>query len=412
MKSIKKFESFSPKALALAVLSVATLASCSKDEISQDMAQHSTEQQAPISQGKSTGNYIVVLKDGSEIAGQKHGLSYGTQLEKVKGMALSLLKDNGIPSVEINDDNNIGNGFTAKLSAEQISSLKKDTRVAYIEEDRLIQPSLSGDVASSTISTVQKTSWGVTKVGGIGNGTGKTAWIIDSGIDPAHKDLNVDKTRSKSFLTSTQGSDYKSYADAFGHGTQVAGIIGAKNNTYGTVGVAANASLVSLRVMDRNGSAYLSKIVAALNWVATYGKAGDVVNLSIGTAPSTTLDAAVKKVASKGIFVAIAAGNSAKDASLYSPSRVNATNVFTVSNMDAYGKFNSTSNYGATTVDYAAPGTSIYTTAKGGGYAIVGGTSFSAPHMAGVLLMTGGRPKYSGYVTGDKDSKADKMVTK
>jgi subtilisin family serine protease len=327
-------------------------------------------------------------------------------------MAASLLKDNGIPNVEISNDNTFGSGFTTKLSAEQIASLKKDARVAYIEEDRMIKPSLGGDVASSTINTVQVTSWGTTKVGGSTDATGKTAWIIDSGIDINHPDLNVDKTRSKSFLTSTQAGTYTSYTDEFGHGTQVAGIIGAKNNAFGTVGVASNVSLVSLRVMDANGSAYLSKIVAALNWVATYGKAGDVVNLSIGTAASTTLDAAVQKVAAKGIFVAIAAGNSATDASKYSPARVNATNVFTVSNMTSTGALNSTSNYGATTVDYSAPGTSVYTTAKGGGYAIVGGTSFSAPHMAAVLLLTGGKPQYTGYITADKDNKPDPMVSK
>ena len=409
----KIFNSFNKNALVLATLSVATLASCTKDEISQDMTQVPTQQESPALQGKSTGDYIVVLKDGSEISGHKtHGLTYGTQLERVKEMAANLLKDNGIPNVEITDANSIGSGFTTKLSAEQIASLKKDARVAYIEEDKLLNPSLGGDVASSTINTVQVTSWGVTKVGGSADATGKTAWIIDSGIDINHPDLNVDKTRSKSFLTSTQAGTYTSYTDEFGHGTQVAGVIGAKNNTFGTVGVAPNVNLVSLRVMDANGSAYLSKIVAALNWVATYGKAGDVVNLSIGTAASTTLDAAVKNVASKGIYVAIAAGNSAADASKYSPSRVNATNVYTVSNMDAYGKLNPTSNYGATTVDYSAPGTGIYTTAKGGGYAIVGGTSFSAPHMAGVLLMTGGKPKYSGYITGDKDNKPDPMVSK
>ncbi|MGZ5244847.1 MAG: S8 family peptidase, partial [Bacteroidia bacterium] len=368
------FKSFSTKALILATASVATLASCSKDELAQDLNNQNTpKQEMPATSGKITGQYMVTLKDGSQADLHGRG-SYGNQLDKIRDMAKSLMSDNGIQSFELTDENAIGSGFTTKLTPEQIASLKKDARVALIEEDRLVNPAM-GDAVSTTISTVQQTSWGTTKVGGAGDGTGKTAWIIDSGIDPNHADLNVDKTRSKSFLTSTQAGTYTSYADEFGHGTNVAGIIGAKNNTIGTVGVAAGATLVSLRVMDRNGSAYLSKIVAALNHVAYYGKAGDVVNLSLGVAASSTLDAAVQKVAAKGIFVAIASGNNAGDAALRSPARVNATNVFTVSAMNSSGMFESWSNYGATTVDYSAPGASVVTSAKGGGYALFGGTS-------------------------------------
>ncbi|RYD74477.1 MAG: S8 family peptidase [Sphingobacteriales bacterium] len=402
-----QFKSFSPKALAIATLSVATLASCSKDEISNNMTQDNFKQEAPVSE-KSTGEYIVVMKDGSQISGEASGSA-----ANILAQAKTMLAENNIGGIEINENNAISNGFTAKLTALQLSSLKSDNRIAYIEEDRIVYPAMAdGDIKSTTIGTTQQKSWGVTKVGGPGNGVGKTAWIIDSGIDPNHSDLNVDKTRSKSFLTSTQGSDYKSYADAYGHGTSVAGIIGAKNNGFGTVGVAAGATLVSLRVMDAKGSAYVSKIAAALNWVAYYGKPGDVVNLSIGFGVSTTVDAAVKKVAAKGIYVAIAAGNSATDAANSSPARVNATNVFTVSNMNSTAIFNSTSNYGATTVDYAAPGVNIVTTAKGNGYAIFNGTSAAAPHMAGILLLNAGKPRANGYVSGDKDAKTDPIASR
>src|SRR5690606_26542839 len=132
------------------------------------------------------------------------GLSYGNQIAMVKNMAQQVLADNGIKDIALNEENTLaaGNGFTAKLNAKQLAALKNDSRIAFIEEDRLVNPAMS-DKTSSTIVTKQQTSWGVTKVGGAGNGVGKTAWIIDSGIDPYHKDLTVDKTRSKSFLTST-----------------------------------------------------------------------------------------------------------------------------------------------------------------------------------------------------------------
>lgn len=455
-----QFKSFSPKALAIAAISVATLASCSKEELVHDIAENGAQNSSAQMQSKATGEYIVVLKNGNEISGRKRGLSYGKQLEMVEEMAKAMLSQNGIEGTGLDIENTfaaVKDGFTVKLSPEQLEALKKDSRVAYIEQDMLVamgKPTAKGGGGgkgktkttttttdgtttdsntdnggttttetntggtttetttnnTSTTST-QIVSWGITKIGGAGDGTGKTAWIIDSGIDPNHSDLNVDKTRSKSFLTSTQAGTYSSYADEYGHGTQVAGIIGAKNNGYGAVGVAAGATLVSLRIMDANGSAYVSKIIAALNHVAYYGKAGDVVNLSIGVPASTTLDDAVKNVAAKGIYVAVAAGNNGGDASQLSPARVNATNVYTVSAMSGSGALESYSNYGSP-VDYAAPGSNVYTTSRGGGYGYFGGTSSSAPHMAGVLLITGGNPKYSGYITGDKDSKPDPIVSK
>ncbi|MGZ5303722.1 MAG: protease inhibitor I9 family protein, partial [Bacteroidia bacterium] len=230
-----QFKSFSPKALAIAALSVATLASCSKDELVQDMSQNG-KQNAPGIESRATGEYIVVMKDGSEISSRKRGLSYNKQLEMVEEMAKAMLSDNGIEGIELNDNNTfaaVKNGFTAKLNATQLEALKKDNRVAYIEQDLLVamgKPTASsggrgktkttttadpaptdtttGTTPTETTTTTTETttggtstqiiSWGVTKVGGAGDGTGKTAWIIDSGIDPNHTDLNVDKTRSKS----------------------------------------------------------------------------------------------------------------------------------------------------------------------------------------------------------------------
>lgn len=415
------FKSFNKKALILATLSVATLASCSKDELSNDISsQNPAEQQMPTNQGMATGEYIVVMKEGSELTNRKRGLAYSAQLAMVEAMGQRVLTENGITDIKLTEDNtfaSIANGFTARLSKEQLESLKKDNRVAYIEEDQYIalgkkqKTTNTAQSTTTTSTTTQKLSWGITKVGGFGDGTGKTAWIIDSGIDPNHSDLNVDKARSKSFLASTQAGNYTSYADELGHGTQVAGIVGAKNNGYGAVGVAPNASLVSLRVLDANGSALTSRIIRALNHVAYYGKAGDVVNYSIGGGISTTLDDAAKKVAAKGIYIAMASGNNAGDCTYNSPQRVNATNMFTVSAMDNLGRLANFSNYGSP-VDYSAPGVGVYTTAKGGGYATVSGTSFAAPHMAGVLLLTGGRPKTAGYITGDKDSKADPIASR
>jgi subtilisin family serine protease len=283
--------------------------------------------------------------------------------------------------------------------------------VKSVDRDILVNAAQSSlETVATDATAIQIVSWGVTKVGGAGDGTGKTAWIIDSGIDYNHPDLNVDKTRSRSFLTSDMGGNWSSPSDEYGHGTQVAGIIGAKNDGQGAVGVAAGCNLVSLRIMNASGQCYSSALIKALNHVYTYGKPGDVVNLSVSFAANGTIDYYVQKVASRGIYVAIAAGNNNADASTKSPARVNGTNIYTVSGMLKDGSLWSSSNYGATTVDFAAAASEVYTTAKGGGYTTVGGTSMAAPHVAGILLVNAGKVNSAGTVTGDRDGKADPIA--
>ncbi|MBX0332027.1 S8 family serine peptidase [Pontibacter sp. HSC-14F20] len=246
--------------------------------------------------------------------------------------------------------------------------------------------------------------WNI-EMNGYGDGTGKTVWIIDSGIDTDHPDLNVDFQRSASLIYGDA-----SIEDGFGHGTKVAGIIAAKNNGSGVVGVAADANIVALRVFDNTGYGTVSRAISAVNYVINMAKPGDVVNMSLGSGISSTLDNAVTTAAGRGILFAIAAGNSATDCSVNSPARVNAPGVYTVSAMDQYQNFWSSSNYGAP-VDYAAPGVNISSTRIGGGFGSAGsGTSLAAPHVAGILLLRG-EVFSQGIVNGDKDSWPDSIAS-
>jgi subtilisin family serine protease len=231
-------------------------------------------------------------------------------------------------------------------------------------------------------------------------------WVIDSGVQASHPDLNVDNVRSKSFI-----SGVTSWEDGYGHGTAVAGIIGAKNNNIGVVGVAANASIVALRVFDNAGAGTLTRIYSALNHVYKNGKPGDVVNMSLRVDASSMLDDLVKKTAARGIFIAVASGNSHIDCKADSPARVIAPNVYVVSNMDSYGSLHPSSNFG-NSVNFSAPGTNIYTTWKGSGYTTGGGTSYAAPHVAGILALTGGKVNSQGLVTNDPDGKPDAIALK
>ncbi|MEK7720622.1 MAG: S8 family serine peptidase [Bacteroidota bacterium] len=282
------------------------------------------------------------------------------------------------------------------LSLLLFVACSKDNSLATVEDG--ISNNTVSNITSATkeSASAEVIPWGVERVGGGIAATDKTAWIIDSGINLTHPDLNVDLTRSISFV---KGSP--SPTDEFGHGTHVAGVIGAiKGNRIGVVGVAAGAKLVSVRVMDKDGKGTFAAMIAGIEYVGANGKPGDVANISFEVGPSEAIDNAVIAASSKGIRFVIAAGNSASIVS-NSPARVNGDNIYTVSAMDKNNLFANFSNYRKSTVDYCAPGVDIYSTGLGGTYSSLNGTSMAATHVAGLLLI--GSINSSGNVLGAPD---------
>ncbi|MGE3801207.1 MAG: S8 family serine peptidase [Candidatus Kapaibacterium sp.] len=305
-------------------------------------------------------------------------------------------------------------GFSATMTSAKAAAMAADARVLSVEQDRVValapppgkgKPG-SGDGGGGT-PTAQETPWGITEIGGSSDGTGGVVWILDSGIDLDHPDLNVDVARSRNFVS--KGKD--SPDDGNGHGTHVAGIIGALNNSIGVVGVAAGTTVISVRVLDNSGSGSYSGIIAGLDYVATNGTAGDVVNMSLGGPISASFDAAVLALADAGFHIAVAAGNDGQNASNESPAHLgnNHARIYTVSAHDQSGCLTLWSNYGLD-VDYAAPGLNILSLWKGGGTNTISGTSMATPHVAGLLVLSS--LNSSGTACNDRDGVPDPRAHK
>ncbi len=361
------------------------------------------EQGSPslVKSAESSNKYIVVLNEEIDPA----SIDIQVRKEKVNAKALGLLKKYEIDGSPEETYQSALKGFTVKLTPGQARLLGSDNAVKIIEPDAVISLSpinATGKPAPPTPTPTQSIPWGITRVGGVTATPAATAWIIDSGIDLDHPDLNVDLTRSKSFLGAKTTPD-----DQNGHGSHVAGTIGAKNNTIGVIGVAPGVKLVAVRVLDRSGSGSTSGVIAGVDYVKANGVAGDVANMSLGGGVSDALDLAVLN-ASSVVKFALAAGNETDNANNHSPARVNGPNIYTISAMSTGDLWASFSNYGNPPVDFCAPGVSIYSTYKSGGYATLSGTSMAAPHVAGLLLI--GAIQTSGTVKNDPDGNPDPIA--
>jgi subtilisin family serine protease len=280
---------------------------------------------------------------------------------------------------------------------------KNNPNIEYCEQDQVVTagPTVQGQggVSAAATQPPQETPWGIARVNGGAPGTYATAWVIDTGIDFTHPDLNVDTARSKSFLRDT------SPVDQNGHGTHVSGTIAACDNAIGVIGVAPCAKVVAVRVLDRRGSGSNSGVIAGVDYVAQNGRPGDVANMSLGGGVSAALDQAVINASAGGVRFALAAGNESSDANTSSPGRANGPNIFTVSAFSSGDKWATFSNFGNPPIDYAEPGVGVKSTWLNGGYNTISGTSMATPHLAGLLLT--GAIRSGGTVAGDPAAPAD-----
>lgn len=402
--------------MALVASTGLILFSCSEDSqtemenIENQIAIPEIEEAVMFNQGsyEIEGSYIIVFdKKVTGDVGAKFPNDYTSAKSAVKQLATDVLGSLQMKGEAINNVYSKSlMGVSASMTAEQAAKLANDNRVAYIEKDQMFTlappPGKGPGGGGGGGSTGQETPWGIARVnGGITYTGNNVAWIIDSGIDSSHEDLNVDASRG--FNAFTNGPDSDILVDNNGHGTHVAGTVAAIDNSVGVVGVAAGATVIPVKVLDRRGSGSYSGVIAGIDFVAANGSNGDVANMSLGGGFSQAVNDAVI-AASSTVKFAIAAGNESSDANGSSPASANGPNIYTISAMSQGDNWASFSNYGNPPVDYCEPGVAIKSTWPGG-YNTISGTSMASPHACGILLL--GNIGNGGTVSGDPDGNAD-----
>ncbi|WP_030164175.1 S8 family peptidase [Spirillospora albida] len=266
------------------------------------------------------------------------------------------------------------NGFAAKLSSDQLTRLRRTPGVASVEQDGLVQ---------ATTTQSNPPSWGIDRIDQTAlplsrsytynaTGAGVTAYIIDTGIATSHSQFGG---RASNVFDAFGGSGQ----DCNGHGTHVAGTVGAS-----AYGVAKGVQLRGVRVLNCSGSGSNSGVIAGMNWVATNHVARSVANMSLGGGYSSSVNSAANNLVNSGVFLAVAAGNSNQNACSFSPASASgATSVAASTSTDAKASY---SNHGSC-VHLYAPGSSITSTWLNGGTNTISGTSMASPHVAGVAAL-------------------------
>ncbi|WP_338051427.1 S8 family peptidase [Pseudonocardia acidicola] len=276
-------------------------------------------------------------------------------------------------------------GFAARLTSAQVDSLRKRPGVLGVEEDRRINPLEPRSVRLSGAEAVQidPRNWGLDRIDqrtlpldghytADATGAGVTVYVLDTGVDVTHPEFGGRAQFGTDTIDNIPG-------DCDGHGTVVAGIAASKD-----YGVAKQAQVRSVKVLDCNGSGTLSSLLAGVDWVAKNAQRPAVAVMSWSYGQSGVLTSAVEQLVASGVFVASSAGNTGADDCSVAPR--DARGVLVVANSTIDDRRASSSSTGPC-VGLYAPGTGIISTTPGGQTASYTGTSMAAPFAAGVAAL-------------------------
>jgi len=264
---------------------------------------------------------------------------------------------------------------SASLSEQAIDNMRKNPRVAYIEDDLILTIATDEYVNSSGVRHI---GCEMTHNNGV-DGTGVKVAVIDTGIDYTHEDLDANYKGGYDFVF----NDSDPFDGNNSHGTHVAGIIAAERNGIGVVGVAPNASLYAVRVLDSAGFGTVSWVIAGIEWAVDNDM--DVAIMSSGTKEDCQpLREACRNASDAGVLLVAAAGNTDGGNVTY-PARYDSVIAVTATDLsDSQASFSPI----GPEVELAAPGVNILSTVVGASsYGNLGGTSQAAPHVAGTAAL-------------------------
>ena len=271
--------------------------------------------------------------------------------------------------------------LTVTLPEAEIAKLRKDSKIAYIEEN-VIYSAVPEPPSGNELGN----SWGVAWIKAdvahaSGNrGAGIKVAVLDTGIDYTHAELAANYAGGYDFVFNDSDPFDDNY---FGHGTHVAGIVAAAGNGVGVIGVAPEAELLAVKVLDGGGFGRVSWIIAGIEWAVQQG--ADVINLSIQGSHSQGLQDACDAAYNAGVLLVAAGGNSlAGGGPVKYPAAYDSVIAATATDpSDQPGYFAPV----GTQLELAAPGVDVLSTVPGGGYDYLSGTSQASPHVAGVAAL-------------------------
>ncbi|ORZ32475.1 putative serine proteinase, precursor [Catenaria anguillulae PL171] len=338
-----------------------------------------TASAAPTSQPDAIPDrYIVMLKPEADHSTLSRALKAEIARENSREDA------SGITNALDREFKHTIKGFAGTFSTDLVSKLKNNPNVAAVVPDRIMR----------VLTSNPRPTWGMRRISQRQRepgapfiypdtaGNGVTVYVIDTGIHIGHSNFDG---RARWGFSSDSSWPRK---DDNGHGTHVAGTVASR-----AFGVADQAKVVAVKVMDGNGRGPTSGIIAGIEYVVSEArKAGKTVvaNLSLGGEADEALDAAVKAAVDAGVVMVLAAGNESQDACNVSPARE--PSGITVAAIDQNDRLASFSNWGKC-VDIAAPGVKIESTWNNGRIETIDGTSMAAPHVAGAAaLLLGTNP--------------------
>jgi len=331
-------------------------------------------------------------------------------------------------------------GFAGPVPAGRLNALRNHPLVEYVDLDAFVSipPTVEhhrpghgkgGGGDPDPDPSTQVTPWGIHGIGTAedgATGAGVSVYILDTGIDARHPDLQANLGEGYASIECTDGC-IQPWDDDHGHGTHVAGTVGALDNMIGVIGVAPQVTLHSVKVLGSTGGGTWSGIIAGFDWVAAHNTDRPrVANVSLGgtgykvghctmdgyQGDPNALHESICNARNAGVVIVAAAGNSGRDAGEFAPAAyydavitvsavgcgsvnywatdercAEGTEHFTPWSNWGIGRDDAWSSSSSLPVLIGAPGLHVRSTVRGGDTGYLSGTSMAAPHVAGAVAL-------------------------